>query len=253
MPSELAQESFRIRVVPSEPVWSLQQDDYAVKTNPIELESDREITVWLEPDLRQSRGRDHQGLRYTSQEAQGPWGGSPHGPFAVSSSLRGASEGAPAGVGHGWLTVLQVPSRGEPRLVAGVGRIVWWSSIFKPRLLRCRSRGEHHSAEDIANREIVQRGLRAIERAGREHVIAEAPVQKGPERPGPHAQMFGVPAADVAGWAADPREYDAALADGGVARTGAGCDDLSTISCPSVKGSVRSPRTSSLLPPPRSK
>ena len=54
IPAEIAQESFRIRVVPSEPVWSLQQDDYAVKTNPIELESDREITVWLEPDLRQS-------------------------------------------------------------------------------------------------------------------------------------------------------------------------------------------------------
>ena len=54
IPEEILPGSFRIRIVPSEPVWSLHQDDYAVKTNPIDLEWDSEVTVWLEPDLRKS-------------------------------------------------------------------------------------------------------------------------------------------------------------------------------------------------------
>ncbi len=53
--AEIAQGSFRIRVVPSQPVWSLQQDNYAVKTNPIDLERVSEVIVWLEPDLRTSK------------------------------------------------------------------------------------------------------------------------------------------------------------------------------------------------------
>ena len=55
IPAEIAQESFRIRVVPSEPFWSRQQDNYAVKTNPIDLERVSEVIVWLEPDLRTSK------------------------------------------------------------------------------------------------------------------------------------------------------------------------------------------------------
>ena len=55
LPEEVTRESFRIRVVPRPSAWSLQQDDYAVKTNPIDLERYSEVTLWLESDLSQSK------------------------------------------------------------------------------------------------------------------------------------------------------------------------------------------------------
>ena len=55
IPEEIAQESFRIRVVPRPSAWSLLQDDYAVKTNPLDLEMYSQVTLWLESDLRQSK------------------------------------------------------------------------------------------------------------------------------------------------------------------------------------------------------
>ena len=55
IPAEIARESFRIKVFPSSrAVGSLRQDDFGVKTNPIDLETYGEVTVWLEPDLTRS-------------------------------------------------------------------------------------------------------------------------------------------------------------------------------------------------------
>ena len=54
IPEEIAQESFRIKVFPWRPLGSLHQDDFCVKTSPIDLERYSEITVWLKPDLSQT-------------------------------------------------------------------------------------------------------------------------------------------------------------------------------------------------------
>ena len=55
IPEGIAQESFRIKVFPNrQPAGSPQQDDYAVKTNLIDLNTDSQVTVWVEPDLRRS-------------------------------------------------------------------------------------------------------------------------------------------------------------------------------------------------------
>jgi hypothetical protein len=54
IPEAIASSPFRIKVYPSQPAWSLQIDDYAVKTNPLNLQGDTDVTVWLEPDLMRS-------------------------------------------------------------------------------------------------------------------------------------------------------------------------------------------------------
>ena len=64
IPEEIAQESFRIRIVPRPSAWSLLQDDYAVKTNPLDLEIYSQVTLWLESDLRQSKVETTRGSRH---------------------------------------------------------------------------------------------------------------------------------------------------------------------------------------------
>jgi hypothetical protein len=54
IPEAIAAGPFRIKVYPSQPAWSLQIDDYGVKTNPLDLQGDTDVTVWLEPDLTRS-------------------------------------------------------------------------------------------------------------------------------------------------------------------------------------------------------
>ena len=54
IPEEIAKEDFRIKVVPWQPLGLLQQDDFGVKTNPIDIGTYSEVTVWLQPDLRRS-------------------------------------------------------------------------------------------------------------------------------------------------------------------------------------------------------
>ena len=52
IPAEVAATgSFRIRIHPGQPAWSLEQDNYAVKTNPLNLQGDTDVTVWVEPEL----------------------------------------------------------------------------------------------------------------------------------------------------------------------------------------------------------
>lgn len=53
VPAEIAGE-FQIKIYPAQPVWSLQLDDFGVKTNPIHLGVDGHVTVWVEPDLTKS-------------------------------------------------------------------------------------------------------------------------------------------------------------------------------------------------------
>jgi len=53
IPAEIADESFRIKVYPSSPIGEPRQD-FGVKTNPISLDSDRHVTVWVERDLTRS-------------------------------------------------------------------------------------------------------------------------------------------------------------------------------------------------------
>ncbi len=54
VPEECAGSDFRIKVFPSAPVWSPVSDDFGVKTNPLNNQRDRLVTVWLEADLTQS-------------------------------------------------------------------------------------------------------------------------------------------------------------------------------------------------------
>lgn len=54
IPAELAGESFSIKIFPSQPVWAPQQDDFGVRTNPIDPTVDRHVTIWVEPDLARS-------------------------------------------------------------------------------------------------------------------------------------------------------------------------------------------------------
>jgi hypothetical protein len=54
VPTELVAAGFRIRVIPAQPAWAIQQTDYAVKTNPLTLTPDGDVTLWLEPDLSKS-------------------------------------------------------------------------------------------------------------------------------------------------------------------------------------------------------
>ena len=54
VPAEIAAGSFSIKIYPSQPVWSLQQDDFGVRTNPIDLRVDSHVTIWVEPDLARS-------------------------------------------------------------------------------------------------------------------------------------------------------------------------------------------------------
>jgi len=54
VPAECAGSDYRIKIFPSSPVWSPVPDDFGVKTNPLNNERDRQVTVWLEADLTQS-------------------------------------------------------------------------------------------------------------------------------------------------------------------------------------------------------
>lgn len=54
IPPQIAEGSFRVKVYPSFPPWSLNQDDFGVKTNPLDFDRDSQITFWLEPDLTKS-------------------------------------------------------------------------------------------------------------------------------------------------------------------------------------------------------
>jgi len=51
IPAEVASGAFRIRIHPGQPLWSLDADNYAVKTNPLNLQGDTDVTVWVEPEL----------------------------------------------------------------------------------------------------------------------------------------------------------------------------------------------------------
>jgi len=51
IPEDIAGEAFRIKIFPGQPVWSPRVDDYAVKTNPLNLNGDTDVTVWVEPEL----------------------------------------------------------------------------------------------------------------------------------------------------------------------------------------------------------
>ena len=54
IPAEIGRESFRVKVFPNRPLGTLHQDDFGVKTSPIDLERYSEVTVWLQPDLRRT-------------------------------------------------------------------------------------------------------------------------------------------------------------------------------------------------------
>ena len=51
IPQDLLGGAFRIRIHPGQPAWSLELDNYAVKTNPLNLQADSDVTVWVEPEL----------------------------------------------------------------------------------------------------------------------------------------------------------------------------------------------------------
>jgi hypothetical protein len=54
IPAHLVGQAFRVKIYPSQPVWSLQVDDYGVKTNPLNLDGLSLVTIWVEPDLSKS-------------------------------------------------------------------------------------------------------------------------------------------------------------------------------------------------------
>jgi hypothetical protein len=54
IPESMSEGDFRIKVVPTAPVWAQAQDDYGVKTNPLNARRDRQVRVWLEADLTKS-------------------------------------------------------------------------------------------------------------------------------------------------------------------------------------------------------
>lgn len=54
VPEGAAQGEFRIKVFPSNPVWSPVNADFGVKTNPLRSERDHQVRMWLEADLTQS-------------------------------------------------------------------------------------------------------------------------------------------------------------------------------------------------------
>lgn len=54
IPDEVSGENFRIKVIPANPLWAPGQDDYGVKTNPLDIQRDRQVRVWLEADLASS-------------------------------------------------------------------------------------------------------------------------------------------------------------------------------------------------------
>lgn len=51
VPADVASDAFRIKIFPGQPVASSDVDDYAVKTNPLNLSDDADVTVWVEPEL----------------------------------------------------------------------------------------------------------------------------------------------------------------------------------------------------------
>ncbi len=54
VPAELAAQQVRVKVFPATPVWASPSDDYGVKTSLLDPSRDRQVRVWLEPDLSQS-------------------------------------------------------------------------------------------------------------------------------------------------------------------------------------------------------
>ena len=54
VPAEVAASEFRIKVLPESPDSFSGSDDFGVKTNPLSVERDRQVTMWLEADLAQS-------------------------------------------------------------------------------------------------------------------------------------------------------------------------------------------------------
>ncbi len=54
VPEALSGEEFRIKVFPTSTAWSPIKDDYGVKTNPLDAQTDREVRIWLEADLTKS-------------------------------------------------------------------------------------------------------------------------------------------------------------------------------------------------------
>ena len=45
---------FRIKVYPTSPIASPIPDDYGIKTNPFDFETDQQVRIWLEADLTKS-------------------------------------------------------------------------------------------------------------------------------------------------------------------------------------------------------
>jgi hypothetical protein len=54
IPTAVADQEFRVKIFPSQPAWALQQDDYGVKTNPLDVELLSHVMIWVEPDLSKS-------------------------------------------------------------------------------------------------------------------------------------------------------------------------------------------------------
>ena len=54
VPAEVAASEFRIKVFPESPDSFSGNDGFGVKTNPLSVERDRQVTMWLEADLAQS-------------------------------------------------------------------------------------------------------------------------------------------------------------------------------------------------------
>ena len=54
VPADVASREFRVKVFPASTAWAPEGDDFGVKTNPLSVERDRQVTMWLEADLAQS-------------------------------------------------------------------------------------------------------------------------------------------------------------------------------------------------------
>jgi hypothetical protein len=52
--AEVAQAEFRIKVFPQSPAWSPLDDDFGIKTNPLDANEVETVTMWLEADLARS-------------------------------------------------------------------------------------------------------------------------------------------------------------------------------------------------------
>lgn len=52
--AEVTKTEFRIKVFPQSPAWSPLDDDFGIKTNPLDANEVETVTMWLEADLERS-------------------------------------------------------------------------------------------------------------------------------------------------------------------------------------------------------